>query len=96
MEDAVVELKGGIGILDAANVNSVLKWERHGMLAAHWLRNEAEKLTPTERLKFSEAIAKASDARDKAIRALGLDEKPEPISLEGYLEGTVDGHRQSD
>lgn len=73
VEAAVIELKGEIGILDAAAVNSILKWERHGLLAAHWLRKEAAKLSPSDRLKFSEAIAKASDARDKAIRSLGLD-----------------------
>jgi len=72
VEAALIEAKGEIGIVDAASINSVLKWERHGLLAAHWLRHEAEKLTVSERLKFSEAIAKASDARDKAIRLLGL------------------------
>jgi hypothetical protein len=73
VETAVIEAKGEIGVVDAAAINSVLKWERHGLLAAHWLRHEADKLTAAERLKFSEAIAKASDARDRNIRALGLD-----------------------
>jgi hypothetical protein len=73
VEHALVETKGEIGIVDAAAVNSILKWERHGLLAAHWLRHEAGRLSATERLKFSEAIAKASDARDRAIRSLGLD-----------------------
>ena len=85
VEDALLELKEGINIVDAASVNSILKWERHGLLAAHWLRHEAEKLSPTERLKFSEAIAKASDSRDKALRALNLDVKPEPVTLDSYL-----------
>jgi len=73
VEAAVVETKGEIGIVDAAAINSILKWERHGLLAAHWLRKEAEKLSPSDRLRFSEAIARASDNRDKNIRALGLD-----------------------
>lgn len=73
VEAAIIDVKGEITLVDAANVNSILKWERHGMLAMHWLRKEADKLTPSERLKFSEAIAKASDNRDRAIRALGLD-----------------------
>lgn len=90
VESAIVELKGEIGIVDAANVNSILKWERHGLLAAHWLRHEAGKLSPTERLKFSEAIAKASDARDRAIRSLGLDVPPEPIDLRQYIDASGD------
>ncbi|MEX1095239.1 MAG: hypothetical protein WED34_04270 [Planctomycetales bacterium] len=88
VEEAVLERKGEITFVDAANVNSILKWERHGLLANHWLRKEAEKLSPTERLKFSEAIAKASDARDRAIRALGLDVPPEPIDLRTYLNAS--------
>lgn len=73
VEAALIDVKGEIGIVDAAAINSVLKWERHGLLAQHWLRKEADKLSPSDRLRFSEAIAKASDARDKAIRSLGLD-----------------------
>jgi hypothetical protein len=75
VEAAIVEAKGEIGIVDAAAVNSILKWERHGLLAAHWLRKEADKLSAADRLRFSEAIAKASDARDRNIRSLGLDVK---------------------
>ena len=65
--------KGEVNIVDAAAVNSILKWERHGLLAQHWLRKEADKLSAGDRLRFSEAIAKASDNRDKNIRTLGLD-----------------------
>lgn len=73
VEAAIIEARGQITIVDAAAVNSILKWERHGLLAAHWLRREADKLSAGDRLRFSEAIAKASDNRDKNIRALGLD-----------------------
>jgi hypothetical protein len=73
LEDAVSERKGEVSIIDAAGINSACKWERHGLLAQHWLRKEADNLSAGDRLKFSEAIAKASDARDKNIRSLGLD-----------------------
>lgn len=72
VEAALIAAKGEINIVDAAAVNSILKWERHGLLAAHWLRKEADKLNAPDRLRFSEAIAKASDNRDRNIRALGL------------------------
>ena len=84
-EDAVMELKGEVNILDAAAINSIMKWERHGLLAAHWLRHQIDSLSPADRLRFSEAIAKASDSRDKNIRALGLDIEPKPIDLSQYL-----------
>lgn len=73
LEDEVTTTKGEVSITDAAAINSACKWERHGLLAQHWLRHEAETLSAGDRLKFSEAIAKASDNRDKNIRALGLD-----------------------
>ncbi len=84
-EEAVLELKGSVNIIDAAAINSILKWERHGLLAAHWLRHEIDNLSPSDRLKFSESIARASDNRDKNIRALGLDVQPKPIDLQTYL-----------
>lgn len=90
VEAVLLSSKGKISIVDAAAVNSILKWERHGLLAAHWLRHEAEKLSATERLKFSEAIAKASDSRDRNIRTLGLDVKPEPIDLQTYVDQKSD------
>ena len=74
----VMQAKGEIGIVDAAAVNSILKWERHGLLAAHWLRHEADKLSASDRLRFSEAIAKASDNRDRNIAALGLHAPDRP------------------
>ena len=73
LEEAVAAAKGEISIPDAAAINSSCKWERHGLLAQHWLRHEAENLNASDRLKFSEAIAKSSDQRDKNIRMLGLD-----------------------
>jgi len=73
IEAALIEARGEVGIVDAAAVNSILKWERHGLLASHWLRLEADKLSASDRLRFSEAIAKASDNRDRNIRALQLD-----------------------
>jgi hypothetical protein len=74
LEAVVIKMKGAISISDAAAINSATKWEQHGLLARYWLRKEIDKLTPSDRLRFSEAIARASDARDKAIRALDLDQ----------------------
>ncbi len=76
LEAAVIDLKGEVSLLDAAGISSACKWERHGVLAQHWLRKEAATLSASDRLRFSEAIAKASDQRDRNLRLLGLDAKP--------------------
>jgi hypothetical protein len=90
VEAALIDAKGEIGIVDAAAVNSVLKWERHGLLAAHWLRHEADKLKPMEQLQFSREIAKASTERDKALAALALGRKKPPTLL-SYLDAKQNG-----
>lgn len=76
LEAAVEEARGDITLTDAAVINTATKWERHAMLAQYWLREQEDTLSASDRLRFSEAIAKASDARDKNIKALGLDAKP--------------------
>ena len=86
LETALMDLRGEVTIVDAAHVNTACKWERHSRLAAHWLRRQTGKLSPTDVLKFSEAIARASDNRDRAIVALGLDAPPKPLDLHTYLQ----------
>ena len=73
LESAVLAVKGEIGITDTATINTVMKHERHGALALHYLRIAADTLTPSEILRFSAEAAKASDNRDKCIRLLNLD-----------------------
>ncbi|WP_166820019.1 hypothetical protein [Thalassoroseus pseudoceratinae] len=73
LEDIVMAAKGEVTITDAAHIQTALKWERHGMLALRWLKIEGDSLKPTDKLNFSREIAKASESRDRAIRALNLD-----------------------
>ena len=85
LEDALMEARGEVSLTDAATIQTVCKWERHGALALRWLRLEQDKLKPVERLMFSREIARASAERDKSIACLDLD-KRETITLSGYLE----------
>ena len=90
LERQVLDLKGEISVSDACSINSACKWERHGMLALNWLRElQQTDAAISERLRFSEAAAKASDARDRNIAALRLDVKPEPLSLDQYIIETT-------
>ena len=73
LEDAVVLAKGEVSLMDAAAINTAVKWERHSMLAQRWLRLKAEELSPADLLRFSEALAKGSTNRDKALATLNLD-----------------------
>src|SRR5262249_51118674 len=72
VEALVLKVKGEIGIVDAALINSLCRWERHSLVTQHWLRKDYDKLSPADRLRYSAEVAKASDARDKNLRARRL------------------------
>ena len=69
----MIELRGEVGLADAAAINSAVRWERHAMLAQRWLRVDVGDMDATTRLAYSRDVAKASSERDKCIRALGLE-----------------------
>lgn len=85
LEDEVIDAKGEVSLGDAAAIQTCLRWERHAMLAQRWLRIEGANLGVSDLLKFSEAIARASDARDRALRLLDLGREPEPLDLKTYI-----------
>jgi hypothetical protein len=85
LEDTVLAAKGEIALADAAAINTALKWEKHGALAQRWLTTQYAELKPADRLNFSREVARASTERDKALAALRLNVKPEPLDLKSYL-----------
>lgn len=90
LEDAVIEVRGQVTLHDAAIIQTCLRWERHAALAQRWLaKAEPDELKPADRLTFSREIARASSERDKALVALDLDKKPEPVDLNAYIKGAV-------
>lgn len=98
LEDAVVTARGEVTLLDAANIQTAIKWERHGALALRWLRVQGDQLKPTDQLTFSREIARASTERDKALAALKLDRDAKDGILDALyarvpklLNGSSDG-----
>jgi len=79
LENAVMNARGELSILEAATIQSAIRHETHARLAARWLRNEAADLEPNERLSFSREVARASTERDKCIRELKLNGKANAI-----------------
>lgn len=77
--------RGEVSITDAAHIQTALHWEKHGSLCQRWLTKDGNTLKPTEKLQFSEAIAKASAQRDKAIAALDLGRK-QTLTLVDYVK----------
>ena len=81
LEDATMKAKGRIDLADAANIQTAVKWERHGALCLRWLRIEGDNLKPLERLQFSREIARASTERDKAVERLDLGRDPVELAI---------------
>lgn len=74
IEDAVAGRNdGAVSLYHASLINTAIRWERHSLLCQRWLRNEADKLNPDQRLAYSRETARASAERDKCLRLLGLD-----------------------
>jgi hypothetical protein len=73
LEILVDAAKGEISIMDAALINSAVRWEKVAALGDRWHREEGEKLNVSDRLNLVKSIAQASDNRDKCIKALGID-----------------------
>jgi hypothetical protein len=100
LENAVFDAKGAVGLVDAANIQTAVKWERHGALCLRWLRLEGSTMKPEQRLQFSREIARASAERDKAIAALELGKEGRlpwlapPALIENTSEADANHDRQ--
>jgi hypothetical protein len=78
IEDAVLASKGEISRPASWAINTAMKWEAYAMRAADYLRKKGDALSPADQLRFAEAIPKASERRDAALRSLGLDAPQQP------------------
>jgi hypothetical protein len=79
LEDEVLEVHGRVSLVHALAILTAMRWERHAVLAARWLRLEGEQMSPSDRLNYSREIARASAARDVAIKELGLTRRNSDI-----------------
>ncbi len=73
LEDHVMAARGAVSMIEAATIQTAVRWERHAMLAQRWLNREVDSMTMEQRLAFSREIARASAERDRCLRALDLD-----------------------
>ncbi len=72
LEQSVLQVRGVISIPDVLSINTAARWELHAQMATAFMRRDEEKLSATERLAHSSAIANAATQRDKAVDRLRL------------------------
>jgi hypothetical protein len=77
LRQSVTEAHTELTLLAEALIQSATRHERRAALAERWLRINGDNLELADRLALLAAISAATDSRDKAIRALGLDAAPQ-------------------
>lgn len=75
---AVEQVRGEIGVFEAACCQTAVEWHTHALKARRWMRLEDKKLTIDQRIAFSREIARGFAERDKVLKALGLDFRTSP------------------
>lgn len=73
LDAAVVAAHGELSLAHAAVAQTAVRHEVVSLLAQRWLRLRFDSLSDADRLAYARQIAASSDARDKAIRSLGLN-----------------------
>lgn len=72
LTEEVKKKHGKLSTYQKGMIATVVRLEVHGGLAARWLRSEGDKMTAADRLKFSKEIVRASEAKDRVLKRLGL------------------------
>ncbi len=85
IEDAVVAVRGEVTVTDAHAIDTASAATAHAGICRWLLRNKIDEMKTSDVLSCSSSIVKAKQARDQAIKSLGLDVSPEPQTLNGYL-----------
>lgn len=73
LTDVVKATHGGLMVAHKALIQSACRHEARAALVQYWLCERAKKMTDSDRLAYLREIGAASDARDRCLKALGLD-----------------------
>ena len=94
VHELVAARDGGVSIYQEATLQSACRHEQRALLAARWLRVDFDKLNVDQRVSLTRDISNATDARDKCLKALGLDGKPDD-ALAALYSVTLDDEGQT-
>jgi hypothetical protein len=75
VENAVREKLGEISLYHSALAQAAARHECRALLCQRWLRLHSDTMTHTERLSYLDAIGRATDARNRSLKEIGLDRK---------------------
>lgn len=75
LEASVIEIKGGINVVDAHLVDTAATAMLHAGVCRWLLRDRIEKMQSADILKCSAELLRSKEVRDKSVRLLKLDER---------------------
>lgn len=86
LEAAVTEKHGEVALYHAALIQSACRHEGRAQLLTRWLRL-CDELSYADRLATLKEVGAASDARDKALKAIGLHDVDDRQTIIDQLYG---------
>lgn len=78
LESAVIEAKGLISVTDAHHIDSATAATIQAGICRHLLRTKIKEMKTTDVLNCTQAMTRAKQARDAAVKALNLDQPAAP------------------
>lgn len=84
LEAAVEERHGRVSVLDAHWINAAVRHEIAAGVACYVLRKHEDKLEPAAVVTITEKMAKATDARNKAVERLNISPATELDVFDRY------------
>jgi hypothetical protein len=85
LEAEVLAIKSEINLVDAHMIDTASAGTIAAGIARWLLRNRIDQMSVTDIRGCGQDIVKAKTKRDAAVRQLGLDIPPEPVSLSDYV-----------
>lgn len=97
LRDELTERNGSTSTYEEALMQSAVRHETRGLLAARWLRKECNELNINERLALLKEIGKSTNSRDKCLRELNLDRNAASSAIDVlYAAEIQDDHTDPD
>lgn len=89
LEAAVIDRKGEVSLYSSCLIQSAIRHEGRASLMQRWLRVNEGELTINMQIHVLKEIGAATDARDKCLKSLGLDDADMRDNILEALYGSV-------
>lgn len=86
----LIDRDGATSIYQEALIQSAMRHEQRALLAQRWLRKEFDSIEMSEKVMLLREIGKATDARDKCFKQLGIGSRGTSGSVSALYVDAID------